>query len=335
MTNKERIQAVLNGEGTDRPPVSLWRHFHLSEQQPETLAETLVNYQETYDWDFLKVTFRDTYYGEAWGCEYAYGEDEDTAPAQYTTRIVGAGSFEELEVLDPEDDVLGEHLTCLRKVRRRRRNDVPFLMTVHSPLYIADLIVGDPVRTLSIMREHPESFKKGLETIAATMGSFVVECLRSTGVDGLIFITPPWATHDHVTIEEYNEFGRPFDLLVFELVQNSEFSILQVSGRNCLVADLLDYPVHALNWDSSDAANPTLQDIAARTQKALVGGVCQRGSLLKGTPGDVVTDAQTAIDAVEGKRLLIGPSASCPTNVPEANTKALSDWVHGLSEQSE
>ena len=70
MTKKERLRAVLKGDNADRPPASLWRHFYLSEQQPDELAETLADFQAAYDWDFTSVTFREACYGEAWGCQY-------------------------------------------------------------------------------------------------------------------------------------------------------------------------------------------------------------------------------------------------------------------------
>jgi uroporphyrinogen decarboxylase len=37
-THKERLQACINGQTTDRPPIALWRHFPVDDQTPETLA---------------------------------------------------------------------------------------------------------------------------------------------------------------------------------------------------------------------------------------------------------------------------------------------------------
>ena len=54
MNKKERIKAVLAGEPVDRPPVALWRHWPVDDQDAELLAERALEYQKRYDWDFIK-----------------------------------------------------------------------------------------------------------------------------------------------------------------------------------------------------------------------------------------------------------------------------------------
>lgn len=327
MTRKERIEAAVKGEAVDRPPVSFWRRFYLSEQQPEDLALRLLECQGSYDWDFIVVTARTSFHGEAWGNEYVYGEDEETAPAQLTTRIVQPGSFEELDVLDPEDDVLGEHLTGLRWLRRKRQGDAPYLFMMRTPLAIADILVGHTARTLQIMRSNPQSLKKGLEVIAVTMGSFASECIRSGGACGIFLVTPRWASRDAITVDEYNEFGRPYDLILLESVRNAEFNVLQVSGGNCMIKELLDYPAAAFNWDARDPSNPTIKEVFKLTGKAILGGIDQKKTLVSSGPNDVIAEAKEALEATGGRRLLLGPGADYPSNVPPANLKAISDWI--------
>ena len=55
-THRERIQACLNGETPDRTPIALWRHFPVDDQDPETLAASTLHFQNTYDFDIVKVT---------------------------------------------------------------------------------------------------------------------------------------------------------------------------------------------------------------------------------------------------------------------------------------
>ncbi|MEN9563116.1 MAG: hypothetical protein RIR73_1360, partial [Chloroflexota bacterium] len=52
-THRERIQACLNGERTDRTPIALWRHFPEEDQNPETLAAATIKFQQTYDFDIV------------------------------------------------------------------------------------------------------------------------------------------------------------------------------------------------------------------------------------------------------------------------------------------
>jgi uroporphyrinogen decarboxylase len=55
MDRLERIQAALRGEAPDRLPVSLWRHYPLDDRDAPALARRMVERQETYNFDFIKV----------------------------------------------------------------------------------------------------------------------------------------------------------------------------------------------------------------------------------------------------------------------------------------
>jgi len=55
-THKERMQACIKGEVIDQPPVALWRHFPVDDQAPGTLAKATLNFQQTYNFDLVKVT---------------------------------------------------------------------------------------------------------------------------------------------------------------------------------------------------------------------------------------------------------------------------------------
>lgn len=53
-TKRERLEAVLRGELPDRPPISSWRHFVEKEHNAKDLAEAMLDFQNKYDWDFIK-----------------------------------------------------------------------------------------------------------------------------------------------------------------------------------------------------------------------------------------------------------------------------------------
>ena len=55
-THKERIRGCLNNQILDRPPVALWRHFPVDDQDPRLLADATLHFQRTYDFDLVKVT---------------------------------------------------------------------------------------------------------------------------------------------------------------------------------------------------------------------------------------------------------------------------------------
>ena len=72
MNRRERVRAALQGKPVDRPPISFWRHFFEKETSAAGLAEAMLGFQHTYDWDFMKVNPRACYHEEPWGCRFQY-----------------------------------------------------------------------------------------------------------------------------------------------------------------------------------------------------------------------------------------------------------------------
>jgi uroporphyrinogen decarboxylase len=90
-----------------------------------------------------------------------------------------------------------------------------------------------------------------------------------------------------------------------------------------MLTDLLDYPVHAFHWATSGADNPSLTDILARTDKAVMGGVSHDSTILSSRPEDVAAEARAAIEATLGRRFLLAPGCSIAPTTPEANLRAM------------
>jgi uroporphyrinogen decarboxylase len=98
---------------------------------------------------------------------------------------------------------------------------------------------------------------------------------------------------------------------------------LHVCRNNNRLTDLLDYPVHAFHWAATGTDNPSLSDILARTDKAVMGGVSHDSTILGNRPEDVTAEARAAIDATGGRRFLLAPGCSIAPQTPEANLRAM------------
>lgn len=68
MTKRERLEATIRGESTDRAPVAL-RHFPVDDQDPADLAASTVAFQRQYDFDLIKVTPASSFCVRDWGVE--------------------------------------------------------------------------------------------------------------------------------------------------------------------------------------------------------------------------------------------------------------------------
>jgi uroporphyrinogen decarboxylase len=78
---------IKNDPALDRPPVALWRHFPMDDQNPETLASATLDFQHHYDFDLVKVTPASSFSIKDWGAEDAWeGSTEGTR--RYTSHPV-------------------------------------------------------------------------------------------------------------------------------------------------------------------------------------------------------------------------------------------------------
>ena len=87
-TKKQRLEAVLNGELADRPPITCYHHFLEYEHGgAKLMADTFLKFQKEYDWDIVKLNPRAVYYYEAWGNTYDYEYYNDVAPTRTSNLI--------------------------------------------------------------------------------------------------------------------------------------------------------------------------------------------------------------------------------------------------------
>ena len=324
MTRKERVRAALQGREVDRPPSSLWRHFFAQESSPRGLAKAMLSFERRYGWDFMKVNPRASYHGEDWGLRTQYSGD--SAPKVVDWPIKVPKDWEKIRPLNPRQGVLGEQLEALRLIGEGLRGQVPYLMTVFTPLSVAGRICGSPEAMLPYLKDEPAALRPALEAITVTFIAFVKECL-ALGASGLFFATTDWGTYDRLTDAEYAKFGRPYDLRVLQAAAGAEFNMLHVCKSRNMLRALADYPVHAFNWDASDPTNPTLAQGKAITGKVVVGGLDQKGTLPKGRPEEVAAQVAEARRQTGGSAWMAGPGCTYPPETPEANVAAAREAI--------
>ena len=327
MTKNERLLAALAGEPVDRPPVSIWRHFYPDEVTRDGLAAAMLDFQKEFDWDFMKVNPRAVYHVEDWGNTYEFSTETDKNHVLKSHRIQSPEDWKDLSELPSDQGVLGQHLDCLRQIGEGLGGEVPFIMTVFNPISIAGHLAGGAESLMKHIESDPEALHRGLEVITATFIRYARACIDA-GVTGFFFPTTSYATSDLMTFEQYNEFGRSYDLQFLESVQDAGFLLLHVCGSNCFLTELLDYPAHAVNWSTEDPTTPSMKDIAAQTEMALIGGVNQGEAVTSSSAGQALEQARAAREAVPGNRFILGAGCTVPHSVNN-------DTLHALRKAAE
>lgn len=316
-THRERIQAAIQGEITDRPPVALWRHFPVDDQSPEALAEAHLHYQQNYDFDLVKVTPASSFCLRDWGVDDEWvGDTEGTR--RYVRRVISdPRDWEALPVLQPTAPHLAQQIECLRLIRAALGPDTPLLQTIFSPLAQAKNLAGNNT-LMQHLRNHPSSVMKGLKTIAETTRLFV-EAARSTGIDG-IFYAVQHAQRQFLGLDEYKVFGLIFDRETIEPAQDLWCNMLHLHGQEVHFELASELPFQIVNWHDRES-HPSLTEAQSLFKGVMCGGMRQ-DTLVYRDQADVRSEAADAIHQTEGKRFLLGTGCVVPIIASHGNILA-------------
>lgn len=317
ITHRERIQACLSGEITDRTPIALWRHFPIDDQDPETLAASTLHFQNVYDFDIVKVTPASSFAVKDWGAEDKWIGDAEGS-RRYAKRVVKEpGDWANLETLEPTSPHLAGQLACLRLIRQNLSPETPLIQSIFSPLAQAKNLAGNET-LIEHIREYPEAVFKGLETIAQTTARFV-EAVCETGVDG-IFYAVQHAQADLLSLEEYKTFGIPFDHKVLESTNDLWCNMLHLHGSDVYFSLLRLFNFQIVNWHDRETY-PSLAEAQSLYKGVLCGGLKQ-DTLVFEEQAKVKEEAQDAIKQTKGRRFILGTGCVVPVIAPHGNLMA-------------
>jgi uroporphyrinogen decarboxylase len=323
MHKRERLHAAISGGKVDRPPVALWRHFPVDDQRPEDLATATLEFQNRYDWDFVKVTPASSFCLKDWGANDEWrGDPEGTR--EYTRQVIARPEdWLALKPLDPRAGWLGGQLRALELIREGLGGQTPFIQTLFSPLSQARNLVGADRLPVHV-RQHPAELKAALAVITETTLRFL-EAARRTGVDG-IFYAVQLATTRVFSEAEYREFGEPYDRQIMEAARDLWLNVAHLHGDDVMFDLVSRYPTHVVNWHDRETP-PSLSEGQRKFPGAVCGGIRQWATMVLGTPEQVHAEAQKAIEAAGGQRFILGTGCVTPITAPWANLRAVREAV--------
>jgi uroporphyrinogen decarboxylase len=334
MNKHERVAAALAGAPVDRTPVSTWRHFIDREHNAADLSAAMLEYHRTYDWDFVKINPRATYFAEAWGNQYDFNQYRSVVPMATRVVLQELADLDTIQIVDPSIGAFGEQLDALDQVRRGVDGDAPIIQTVFSPLSVIGWMAGGPAgyeipglpASLPFLRtaieEAPEALVSALEAVTTSLVEYA-RLTRAAGADGLFFAIVRLARAGYLTREEYARFGRPYDLRVLEAVADAPLNVLHICGDQIYFDAVAEYPVHAVSWNSEAPGNPSFGVAAGSTKAAVMGGVAEDTTLLNGTPDDVRRSVNAALAETGGRHTLVAAGCSVAPATPPENLLAL------------
>lgn len=321
-THRKRLENCLANQAVDRPPAALWRHFPVDDQTPQGLANAIVRFQRTFDFDLVKVTPASSYCLKDWGAQDEWrGNSEGTR--EYTRRVIlDPEDWAQLPLLNPKRGFLGAELETLRLLVKELGPDTPIIHTIFNPLSQAKNLVGG-TELLTHLRRYPDALHVGLKIIAESTMRYI-QALYETGIDG-IFYAVQHAQYALLSEQEYLEFGKAYDLQILEPAGNFWLKMLHLHGKDVMFDLAVDYPVNIINWHDRETY-PSLGLGLTRFSGAVCGGVSQ-ATLVYGTPDQVRREALEAIQATGGQRVILGTGCVTPIITPFGNILALRQSV--------
>jgi uroporphyrinogen decarboxylase len=228
-----------------------------------------------------------------------------------------------LQRLDPEHGALGAQLRCLELIRDELGEDVPVVQTIFNPLSQAKNLVGKE-NLVAHLRVDPVAVRTGLEAITQTTVRFI-EAARMRGIAG-IFLAVQHASHELLCEREYEEFGMPFDRRLLDAARGLWLNVLHLHGNRVMFDLVANYRVQVVNWHDRETP-PTLRDGQGRVKGAVLGGLRQWDTMLRGTPDEVRQEAEEALQQTGGRRFILGTGCVTPITAPWANLRAAREAV--------
>ncbi|MBM3469613.1 MAG: hypothetical protein FJX73_02325 [Armatimonadetes bacterium] len=325
MTKRERLLAAVEGRRPDRTPVSFWRHFPRIDHDPELLAEAMIEFQEQFDLDLVKLMPSGMYGAEDYGCEVGDPDPTTGAKRLLASPVDGQQGWAALErPLPPEQGARGRELVCLRLVRRALNHEVAVLQTIFSPSTTAAKAAGRD-RWIALLRSDPNSAHRILSQVARSERAFVAACLDA-GADGVFFATQ-LAGDGLLAWDEYSTLCLPHDLVALEPLRGRpHLSIAHIHGERPLFDLARFYTLPMVSWHDRRTSPDLCEGLTRTGSGAAAGGLDERGVLSDGPAERIGEDVRDTLDRVRGcssgPRHMLAPGCVLPLQVPDAHLLA-------------
>ena len=320
MSHRDRIQATLNGQPADRPPISLWHHFPGHDETARGLADATVRFQQRYDADLVKLMPTGMYAAMDYGVIVRPSDDDIGTTRFVAGPVHDPGDWTRLAPASPAAGTLAREIDAIRLVRAALGRSAVVIETIFGPLTIAAKIAGTAEAVVATAEQDEAALRRGLVRITDDVIAFGRACLDA-GVDGFFFATQ-LASRSALPDGMYRRLGVPYDLEVLSALRDGAWcTIVHLHGPEPMFELADEYPVDAVNWHDRET-QPSLVEALRLTRRVLVGGISRRGAIATGTPAGAAAEVRDAIWQTDGRRLIVAPGCVIPYRAPGDNLLA-------------
>jgi len=187
--------------------ISFWKHHPISDQSGKLLAEEAIDFQNSFQFDFLKLTPAGNWLAVCYGAKDENWENDSVGRRKIIRfPLKEIKDFYNLQHFSFNEKLLVEILEALQICSAKV--DVPVYATVFCPLSQLIQISGLDL-FIKTLKTEPKAIFTALNVITQNTKK-VLEKASQVGVKGLYFVTQHMQS-DLITFDLYDQFGKPSD----------------------------------------------------------------------------------------------------------------------------
>jgi len=325
MNHLERMLACVNKTKVDRPPLVLWRHFPVADQDPLDLAKATLDFQSRFDFDLIKVSPSSSYCITDWKAQDEWRGNPEGTREYIHHPVASPEDWINLKSLDPNSGFLAKTLESIKLIQAKNSSHAPLIQTIFNPLSQAKNLAGKE-NLLLHMRKYPDALKTGLETITESSLDYL-SILRNMKLDG-IFFAVQHAQYSLVTEYEFSEFSKSYDLRILDACRDFAFRLLHIHGKNVMFNQVIDYPVNLINWHDRESEF-SLNSGKQLSNSAVCGGI-GLDTITFSAPAQVISEVIEAWEDSDHTGICMGTGCVMPVITPDVNIYAARKAVETL-----
>lgn len=334
-SKKERLEAVLNGEKADRVPVSAWRHFLEDEHSgAERFANKMLDFQNTYDWDYIKLQPRASSFCEAWGQKYSYDDYMGSVVAPCIDPLLHGDEnlgkeLEKIVELTGSEDVFLEQIDAVKQVIAGSEG-TPVFHTIFCPGAVFEMFFGQiasgryrPTSKEGLVRaiqDYPQLTDQAMRNITVSLAKYG-EKLVKTGLYGIFYSSAALARTGYLTKKEWERYVRKYDLMLIDALKPAKIWV-HTCGINSNPEYFTDYPIDILHWAESATGNVKLDSAKNWIGRITPMGGCDERLFGQNKALEISAMAHNAIERMKDQPFILGPDCSISVNTQEDELKA-------------
>lgn len=335
MNSMQRFEAALNHETPDHVPISFIGGIFEKQFVPGliipkyassgfNMAKAHIAFYESVRPDTIYCLSDVGLLAQGYCVRMKVSDNPDIHMSLSNLPIHAPEDWEKLDVLDPRiDGRMRVYLDACEICTDRYHDTVPIGVSIPSPLTFATRICHMEDVMVQMVTD-PEALKKGLSALQGTVTDFINECIKS-GAHSVWYLATR-ASKEIVTLEQYMEFGAPFDEAVFKGTPGV-MHMAHICGIEPLF-DLMDEwrktgKIKGVSWWSQGSTPDLKEAKKGWPYLCLMSGMDHTNTLPNGSPEAIDEEvAQSCREAMHDGGFILAPGCEPSPKTPSENLKA-------------